>query len=939
MHSFARSSDGLVSSTLVEVPAELFRLLVESVQDYAIYLLDPNGTIQSWNAGAQRLKGYTAAEIVGQSFAAFFTAEARAADKPAWLLARAREDGRVEDVGWRVRKDGSQFWASAVMTALRDPAGNLVGFAKVTRDLTDRSYRAFIEASHSIVWTTDGAGRASADSPTWREFTGQSEAEWRGHQAYDPVHPDDVGALRDAWTSAKATATRLEAEFRLRRADGQYVWMHASAVPFLDRDGHVREWFGVTSDISARKLAELETERALQLWHTTLRSIGDAVISTDAAGRVRFMNPVAERLTGWTPTDAAGQPLREVFPIFNEETGAVVENPVEKVLREGIIVGLANHTVLRQRSGFEVPIDDSAAPIHGPSGDIEGVVLVFRDASEEKRELLRRGFLSEATQRLLEATDYKDTLAQIAQLAVPRLADWVGVDLADDSTGKTHHVAVAHVDPTKVEFARELGERYPADPNAPTGVSNVIRTGRSEFYPQIPKAMLERAAVDAEHLRMIRELDLRSAMIVPLPGRTRVLGAITFIYAQSDRRYSAHDLEFAEELARRAGLIIERRRLEEEADYANRMKDEFLATMSHELRTPLQAILGYSSMLRRGVAREPDKALDAIERNAGAQARLVEDILDVSRIVSGKLRLSMSRVDIAGAVRAALESIGPAAEARRIRVSFDLPEELGTIRGDADRIQQITWNLLSNAIKFTPPGGTVEVRAERTGSSVRIAVRDTGKGIPREHISTIFERFRQLDSSTTRQHGGLGLGLAIVRYLVEAHGGTVAAESEGPGKGATFVVTLPAQVDAVTRPERAAASAASTERPLLGINVLIVDDDDDARTLLAEVLGSAGATVTSAVSAGEAFALVQAQPTQILISDIGMPDEDGYSLLRRVRALPPDRGGNVHAIALTAFARPEDTRNARDAGFQQHIVKPVGPEALVEALAAWAKRT
>jgi PAS domain S-box-containing protein len=918
----------------MDAPADSFRLLVESVQDYAIYLLATDGTIQSWNAGAQRLKGYTATEIIGSNFARFFSSEDARAGKPTQLLQRALDDGRVEDIGWRFRKDGSQFWASAVITTLRDASGAHVGFAKVTRDLTDRAYRAFVEASHAIVWTGGPTGVPNADSPTWREVTGQSEADFRNGRAWDPIHPDDAARVAAIWTAARDSATRYHVEFRLRRATGDYIWVRAAQVPLLGSDGNVREWFGVATDISAEKQAQLEVERALELWRTTLRSIGDAVISTDAMGRVRFLNPVSERLTGWTAAEAIGRPLEEVFPIFNEETHVVVENPVSKVLREGAIVGLANHTVLHQRNGLEIPIDDSAAPIFDPDGKIEGVVLVFRDASEEKRESLRRAFLASAAQQLVEAVDYADALAQIAQLAVPQLADWVGVDIVDGVT--TRHVAVAHVDPSKVEYARELARKYPPDRDAPTGVPNVIRTGKAEFYAEIPKSLLEAGARDAEHLRIIRELDLRSAIVVPLRGRSEVFGAISFIYAQSERRYTESDLAFAEELARRAALIIERRRLEEEAEHANRMKDEFLATMSHELRTPLQAILGYAAMLKSGHAHDVQKALDVIERNAVAQARLVEDILDVSRITTGKLRLAMARVDIALAVSAALDAVRPAAQARKIVLVEDLAPDLGTIHGDFERLQQIIWNLLSNAVKFTDPTGSVKISARRVGSAVTIAVRDSGSGIAREHLSLIFERFRQLDSSTTRRRGGLGLGLAIVRYLVEAHGGTVIADSEGLGHGSTFTVTLPANIDAVVA--REPEHRVSYVRVLQGLRIVVIDDDEDAREVIADVLREAGATVETATNAADGLALLERDPPHILISDIGMPDEDGYSLLRKVRALPPERGGDVPAIALTAFARPEDFRRALDAGFQLHIAKPVTPDSLLAAVKVWARR-
>jgi len=363
------------------------------------------------------------------------------------------------------------------------------------------------------------------------------------------------------------------------------------------------------------------------------------------------------------------------------------------------------------------------------------------------------------------------------------------------------------------------------------------------------------------------------------------------------------------------------------------MKDEFLATMSHELRTPLQAILGYASMLERGIARDPAKAIAAVLRNATAQTRLVEDILDVSRISSGKLQLAMTRVDVVAAIRAALESIRPAALARRIRISDSLPADLGEVLGDFDRLQQIAWNLLSNAVKFTPIDGAIEVRAERSGTALRVIVRDTGKGIAPEHLTTIFERFRQVDSSTTREHRGLGLGLAIVRYLVEAHGGTVHAESAGLGQGATFIVTLPVRADALATADKSRDSRRPLDASRLrGIRILLVEDDDEARELLADVLAETGATVAQAASAADGMARLIAEPPHVLISDIGMPFEDGNSFLRRVRALPPERGGDVPAIALTAYARPEDRRATEDAGFQLHLVKPVRPDQLLGAL-------
>ena len=642
----------------MDVRDEHFRLLVESSLDYAIYLLDPEGIIQSWSPGIERLKGYTAPEVIGKSFAMFFPEADRAAGRPAALLAAALANGHVEDVGWRVRKGGERFWASAVITTLRDASGHHVGFGKVTRDITDRSYRAFVEASDAIVWTTDSQGRPAGDPRSWCDFTGQSAADWRELRAWDAVHPDDRESIRIGWERAKAERSVCITEFRLRRRDGVYVWMSGRTAPLYYPDGRLREWFGVVTNIESRKQAELERERALDLWRTTLRSIGDGVIATDARGRVMFVNPIAEGLTGWKADEAIGRELTEVFRIFNEETGAVAENPVDKALRLGTIVGLANHTVLRARDGFERPIDDSAAPIHGRDG-IEGVALVFRDASEEKRELLRRTFLAHASEELVKAEDYRDALRRIAGFAVPRLADWVGIDIAEPETGRPRRLATAHVDPGKVELATAYVDQTAAQASPEAGIWNVIRTGKAQLWSDLPVAMIEAQAKGAEQLRLLRALDMRSAMIVPLRGKSEVFGAMSFVYSGARRRYADDDLVFAEELADRVALLIERRRAEEDAEAANRTKDEFLATLSHELRTPLQAILGYATMLERGVARDPAKAIAAVVRNAQAQTRLVEDMLDVSRIASGKLRLIIERVDLATASSASPSTSAP----------------------------------------------------------------------------------------------------------------------------------------------------------------------------------------------------------------------------------------------------------------------------------------
>jgi signal transduction histidine kinase/CheY-like chemotaxis protein len=394
----------------------------------------------------------------------------------------------------------------------------------------------------------------------------------------------------------------------------------------------------------------------------------------------------------------------------------------------------------------------------------------------------------------------------------------------------------------------------------------------------------------------------------------------------------------------RKQLLESERAARNEAERMSQMKDEFLASLSHELRTPLSAILGWAQILRRGSKSEADleRGISTIERNARMQAQLIEDLLDMSRITSGKMRLDIQPVEPAALVESAMESMRPAAEAKGIRLEKILDPSAGPISGDPNRLQQIFWNLLSNAIKFTPKAGKVQVVLERVESHIEISVADTGVGIKPEFLVHVFDRFRQADASMTRSFGGLGLGLAIVRQLVEMHGGTVVATSPGVGHGATFSVRLP--LAAVHRTASDAPRAhprtmlpLAREFPavdLSGVRILVVDDEADGRELVKRVLVDCGATVFVAGAADEALSLVEREQPQVLVSDIGMPQVDGFELLRRVRALGPAKGGAIPAIALTAFARAEDRTQALHAGFAVHVAKPVEPSELVATVAS-----
>ena len=437
----------------------------------------------------------------------------------------------------------------------------------------------------------------------------------------------------------------------------------------------------------------------------------------------------------------------------------------------------------------------------------------------------------------------------------------------------------------------------------------------------------------------------QSARIGGLATEGRVIGTITVINDVTER---------VERENRLVELLASEKAARAEAESANRAKDEFLAVVSHELRAPLNAILGWAQVMQnRQFDEESSKtALEAIERSAKSQARLIEDILDVSRISTGQLRLDVRPIEPAAIIRTVLDTVKPAADAKSVRIETAIDPRAGVVSGDPNRLQQIVWNLLINAIKFTPRHGQIEVRLQRSDSQIEITVKDSGQGISAEFLPYVFDRFRQADSTTTRRHGGLGLGLAIVRHLVELHGGSVRADSEGQDRGATFTVTLPLfpvhrQEDSAARDSRAPVAEPVHEngrntpadvRPLDGMRVLVVDDEPDARDILSTMFEQCGAQVNAVSNTREALDVLTKWQPDVLVSDIGMPEEDGYSLIRKVRALAPERGGRIPAVALTGYSSPQDRLRLLAAGYQIHMTKPVELEALAMVVANCAGR-
>ncbi|WP_445009712.1 hybrid sensor histidine kinase/response regulator [Trichormus variabilis] len=502
-------------------------------------------------------------------------------------------------------------------------------------------------------------------------------------------------------------------------------------------------------------------------------------------------------------------------------------------------------------------------------------------------------------------------------------------------------IALVNETGTELEVLRNVGcepdqmngwQRFSL--NEPVPLAEAVRTGQPIWAEPS-----QTRAIRYPHLaEQYQQQNFNAWISIPLMVEGRAIGGMSFGFIEP-QQLDEEEETFILSLAQQCAQAIVRTRLYEAertarsaAEAANRIKDEFLAVLSHELRSPLNPILGWSKLLQNGKLDEATakQALASIERNAKLQSELIEDLLDISRILQGKLSLAVSPLNLATTIRAASETVRLAAEAKSISIKANLDVEVGQVLGDSTRLQQVMWNLLSNAVKFTPVGGHVEVRLEKDNNYAQVTVSDTGKGISPDFLPYVFDCFRQADSTTTRKFGGLGLGLAIVRNLVELHGGTIQAESLGEGLGATFIVRLPLMPIQLTVNEEPQSLEPSCN--LNGVQVLVVDDDTDTRDLVAFLLEQAGAKVIAAASGGEAFAaLAQSQP-DVILSDIGMPDMDGYMLLRQIRALPPEQGGQIPAIAFTAYAAEFDQQQALSAGFQKHIPKPVEPEVLVQAI-------
>jgi PAS domain S-box-containing protein len=774
----------------------------------------------------------------------------------------------------------------------------------------------------------------------------------------------DREQVRRAFLHAFATHSELNLECRLLPAEGAARWValvgRADYADPAQRQG-VLGMTGVVQDITARKDDEETLRQSEEVLRALANSIPQLAWMAQADGAIVWFNERWYEYTGIGPDEACGWGWErvldpEVLPTVLEHWNECMRsgNPFE--MEYPIRGADGKYRWFLTRMNAVRDLHGNVVRWFGTNTDVDEVKRAEQALREESHVL---ELLNSTGAALASTRDLRALLQTATDAAAGIAGARFGAFFYHGPAGSGRLFTLYTMSgATPAEF-ESFGEPQATALFGPSlTAAGPVRSYDIAHDP--------RAGAGGPYFGLsVGHPSVRSYLAVPVVARSgEILGSMFFghpqpgVFTERTERIVAgiaaqaaiaidnsRLYEAAQQAAEERKVLLERERgARAEAERTSQMKDEFLATLSHELRTPLSAILGWAQVLRRGGRDGADlqRGLQTIERNARAQAQLIEDLLDMSRITSGKVLLDMQMLSPASVIDAAIETVRPAADAKNIHLEKHFDPAAGVVAGDPARLQQIIWNLLSNAIKFTPRDGQVSIRLARHDSQVAITVSDSGMGIQPEFITHVFERFRQADASTTRRHGGLGLGLSIVKHLVEQHGGTVRAESAGEGTGARFTIELPL-AKAQPAPERtgrvtpaipAPHTPEMTVRDLSAIDVLVVDDDRDSRELMARILSDCHASVRTAASAREGFELFRAATPDLLISDLGMPEVDGFELLQWVRALGREHGGNVPAVALTAFARSEDRLRALEAGFSAHISKPVEPSELIAAVAA-----
>ena len=842
------------------------------------------------------------------------------------------------------RFDGTYRWHLTRVVPVKDSGGQVVQWVGIGIDIddrkqaeeslaeSDRRFRFLAEALPHMIWNVDSAGEIRFANQKWSEYLGMSYGEAAQNNWESLVPPSDLAEGLARWRESLITGADYQAEFRLRRASDEMDRWHLSrAVPIRGRSGEIVEWIGTNTDIHDRKIAQLNEQ-----------------FLSDLELRLRQHSDPAEML--WEAMHSLGEYLQVDRCIWHEidlEADRVI---VEQDWHQPDLASVAG---TYQISDFktaqlkalsmasqtlvisDVANDPQTAPFIDNYGAVGIRALVDVPCLQEGRWVALLVVTSQAVRH------WRPDEVSLLQEVVARLWPAIG-----------HARAVQDLHESEDRF-RALADNI-AQLAWMTDATGWIFWYNQRWFDYTGTTLEEMQGWGWHQVHHPEHVDrvvakFRHCMetgepwedTFPLRGtdgsyRWFLSRAVPIRDSQGNvLRWCGTNTDITDRLnaeAERERLLALEKAARAEAERANRVKDEFLAVLSHELRTPLNPIMGWAKLLRSNCL-TPEKqryALETIERNAKLQTQLIEDLLDVSGILQGKVSLNIVPVDLAGAIGSAIETVRLSAEVKSIQISTEFALDVGSVLGDAGRLQQVVWNLLSNAVKFTSPGGKIAVKLVSLDTDAQITVTDTGKGIEPDFLPYVFDYFRQADSTFTRKFGGLGLGLAIVRHLVELHGGTVKSDSPGEGQGATFTVRIPLMP--VQPPTSPAETAPESSFNLSGIRVLAVDDDADARDLVVFLLEDCGATVTAVSNADDALAVLIQSVPDVLLSDIGMPDTDGYMLLQQVRALPPEQGGLVPAIALTAYAGEIDYQQALAAGFQRHLSKPLDPDKLVQAM-------
>jgi PAS domain S-box-containing protein len=757
-------------------------------------------------------------------------------------------------------------------------------------------FAAIVDGAGVGIVVLDPKRRIVVANAAFCDLLGCAKEDLTGIDERDLTDDSDVELFRELLSGVR---TRYTIDKRYQFKDGAAVW---GRVTMTLRGEYA---IAIVEDITAKRDSEQaadEARRAHERYALVARATNDVIWDWDAEHGTIIWNDALQTMFGYAP-DQIDNRLQWWDSHLHPDDRERVVSGINGIIEKGGSSWTDEYRFERADGRFTEVLDRGYVA-RSEDGTPIRMIGAMLDVTERKRAERIATFMAEASAVLASSLDYHVTLARVAELTVPVLADWCVVDLrTGDET--YDRLAVVHED------AGNASDAFADD------VREVIISGAPKLIE-----------------RVTGTLDIRSALIVPLVvvGGDCPLGALTLAMSHSRRVLSERDRAVVEDVARRAAMAIEHARLYDDAQKANLAKDEFLAILSHELSTPLTIILGWSGILSRDDV-SPEELLQGVESiraGALAQAQLIDDVLDLSRVTTGKLRLDVQPVSIGQLVADSLTAVRVAAAAKRIDIIAPDTIAAGTVLGDGNRLRQVIWNLLTNAIKFTPAGGKVTVELENTPSAVRLIVTDTGKGIARDFLAHVFEPFRQGDASTTRAHGGLGLGLAIVRHLVEGHGGTVAAFSDGPDRGARFVVELPSV------PESTAASKHlhSSRSELAGVRVLFVDDQADARELARVIFSNAGAESTITSCASEALDALERLPIDIVVSDIAMPEVDGYALITEIRRRDALAQRHTPAVAATAYRGEDDRARALAAGFDAYVKKPMDAATLTSTVAS-----